>query len=87
MPQDCSELPLFASVDSSVASRPTFAAFSALFDNYVASPGTSEDHSEQEHQEELTFMQEVMMTDVIQAALQFMVDRGKIYINTINFVK
>ena len=31
---------------------------------------------QQEHQEELGFLQEVMQTDVMQAALQFMVDRG-----------
>ena len=76
LPQDCSELPLFARVDSAVASLPTFSAFSALFDNYVASPSTGEDHTEQEHQEELSFLQEVMQTDVMQAAFQFMVDRG-----------
>ena len=75
-PQDCSELPLFASVDPAVASLPTFAAFSALFDNYVTSPGTAEDHTAQEVEEELQLLQEVVRSDVMQAALQFLIDRG-----------
>ena len=75
-PQDCSELPLFASVDPAVASLPTFAAFSALFDNYVTSPGTAEDHTAEEVEEELQLLQEVVRSDVMQAALQFLIDRG-----------
>jgi len=74
--QDCSELPLFASVDPAVDSFSTFAAMTALFDNYSPSPSVVEDHTEQEHQEELEFLAQVTSSPVMQAALQFLQDRG-----------
>jgi len=74
--QDCSDLPLFANVDPAVQNLPTFAAFSKLFDNYLPSPGQVEDHTEAELQEELDFLQEVMNTEVMKTALQYLQDRG-----------
>ena len=57
-PQDCSPAPLFTSVDPSVLSLPVYEKLSALYDNYVASPaGVAEDHTEQEHQEEMELLE------------------------------
>ena len=75
--QDCSPRPLFTAVDPSVGSLGTFSAMAALFDNYLASPGEVEQHTEQEVQEERLFLQEAMATDVMKTTLQFLVDRGQ----------
>ena len=75
--QDCSPRPLFTAVDPSVGSLATFSAMAALFDNYLASPGEVEQHTEQEVQEERLFLQEAMATDVMKTTLQFLVDRGQ----------
>ena len=53
-----------------------FAALAALFDNYEASPSQVEDHTQQEHEEELHLIEEMMKTDVMRTTLQFLVDRG-----------
>jgi len=93
-PQDCSELPLFASVDPAVESLSTFAAFTALFDNYKPSPGEVEEQTEEELAEEARFLDEVAATEVMRTTYQFLVDRGvfsgteaewKDYLNTIWF--
>ena len=55
--QDCSPAPLFSAVDPSVMSMPIYVALSALYDNYVASPATVEDHTEEEHEEEMTLLE------------------------------
>merc|ERR1712123_17324 len=51
-PQDCSPAPLFTSVDQSVMEMPIYVKLAALYDNYVTSPGTVEDHTEEEQAEE-----------------------------------
>ena len=60
-----------------MGSLATFSAMAALFDNYLASPGEVEQHTEQEVQEERLFLQEAMATDVMKTTLQFLVDRGE----------
>ena len=79
-PQDCSELPLFASVDPAVESLSTFAAFTALFDNYKPSPGEVEEQTEEELAEEARFLDEVAATEVMRTTYQFLVDRGEVII-------
>ena len=64
-------------MDPGVGSLATFSAMAALFDNYLASPGEVEQHTEQEVQEERLFLQEAMATDVMKTTLQFLVDRGE----------
>ena len=74
--KDCSELPLFASVDPAVESLSTFAAFTALFDNYKPSPSEVEEQTEEELAEEARFLEEVTATEVMRTTYQFLVDRG-----------
>ena len=75
--QDCSEQPLFARVDPAVETLATFSAFTALFDNYLASPSKPEEQNEQEREEEARFLEEVAATEVMRTTYQFLVDRGK----------
>ena len=79
--QDCSEFPLFASVDPAVESLSTFAAFTALFDNYKPSPGEVEEQTEEELAEEAKFLDEVAATEVMRTTYQFLVDRGEVIIH------
>ena len=44
-------------MDPAVSALPVYTALAALYDNYVASPGEREDHTEQEIQEENAFIQ------------------------------
>jgi len=74
--QDCSEQPLFARVDPAVETLATFSAFTALFDNYLASPSKPEEQNEQEREEEARFLEEVAATEVMRTTYQFLVDRG-----------
>ena len=79
--QDCSEFPLFASVDPAVESLSTFAAFTALFDNYKPSPSEVEEQTEEELAEEAKFLDEVAATEVMRTTYQFLVDRGEVMID------
>ena len=71
-------MPLFASVDPAVESLPTFAAFTALFDNYSPSPSQVEEQTEEELAEEARFLEEVAATEVMRTTYQFLVDRGEV---------
>ena len=71
-------MPLFASVDPAVESLPTFAAFTALFDNYSPSPSQVEEQTEEELAEETRFLEEVAATEVMRTTYQFLVDRGEV---------
>jgi len=75
-PEDCSPNPLFKSVDPAVETLPVYAALAKLFDNYNPSPSQGEDHTLQEQEEEQDLLEEMMRTDVMRTALQFLVDRG-----------
>ena len=55
--QDCSPAPLFTSVDPSVMEMPIYVKLAALYDNYVTSPGTVEDHTEEEQMEEMALIE------------------------------
>ena len=54
----------------------TFAAFTALFDNYKPSPSEVEEQTEEELAEEARFLEEVTATEVMRTTYQFLVDRG-----------
>jgi len=76
-PEDCSPAPLFTSVDPSVLSLPVYEKLSALYDNYVASPaGVEEDHTEQEHQEEMELLEYLTGTEVMMSTYEFLFDKG-----------
>merc|ERR1712215_135202 len=74
--EDCSPEPLFTSVDESVLQMPMYVKLSALYDNYVASPGVVEDHTEEEQTEEMKLLEEITSTSVMQNTYQFLVDKG-----------
>ena len=77
-PQDCSPNPLFQTVDPAVESIPVYAALAKLFDNYSPSPSQVEDHTAEEQAEEHQFIEEMMRTDVMKTALQYLLDRGNL---------
>jgi hypothetical protein len=55
--QDCSSAPLFTSVDPSVMEMPIYVKLAALYDNYVTSPVTVEDHTEEEQMEKMALIE------------------------------
>ena len=63
-------------MDPAVESLSTFAAFTALFDNYKPSPSEVEEQTEEELAEEARFLEEVTATEVMRTTYQFLVDRG-----------
>jgi poly(U)-specific endoribonuclease len=73
--EDCSPDHLFTSVDPGVAELPIYVALAALYDNYAPSPGTVEDHTEQEQQEELALLELITATEVMKTTYQFLVDK------------
>jgi len=75
-PNDCSSEPLFSFVDPSVLEMPIYVKLAALYDNYVSSPSSVEDHTQQEQQEEADFMQEVCSSPVTNATHSFLVEKG-----------
>ena len=92
--QDCSPAPLFTSVDPSVMEMPIYVKLAALYDNYVTSPGTVEDHTEEEQMEEMalievsldkiismndkTIQKEMAGTAVMKTTYQFLLEKGKL---------
>jgi len=54
--EDSAQDPLFTSVDSQVWKRPTYAAFLALLDNYIAETGAAESVTNSERQEVTDFL-------------------------------
>merc|ERR1712071_385736 len=69
--------PLFKQVDeASVLQLPVYQKLLALYDNYDPYVNVAEDHTEQEHQEELDFLQTVLDTDIMRAAYEFLVEKG-----------
>jgi len=75
-PQDCSPAPLFTSVDPSVMEMPIYVKLAALYDNYAVSPGTVEDHTEEEQMEEMALIEEMAGTAVMKTTYQFLVEKG-----------
>ncbi|CAH1775631.1 unnamed protein product [Owenia fusiformis] len=67
---------LYTYVNPSVLSRPTFAAFRALLDNYIPEIGIEEPPCAQCRQEEDAFINAILDTDVMQQAWDFLVTHG-----------
>jgi len=74
--QDCSPSPLFANVDPSAFDLPILQKLMALYDNYEISVSLTEDHTEQEHLEEMEFLQAVMDSPILQETFGFLVEKG-----------
>lgn len=74
---DAASDPLFTFVDESALKRPTYAAFIALLDNYIASLGQSEVVDAHELNENRRFLNLIMDTPVMQYAHQYLVRTGK----------
>lgn len=63
---DSADMPLFSSVDRAVWKRPTYAAFLALLDNYIAETGVAENVSNVERREISKFLDRIMETGPMQ---------------------
>jgi len=75
-PKDCSPEPLFTFVDPAVLEIPVFKKLSALYDNYHKNSETHEDHTEQEQEEEMDFLDEVLRSSVMNTTYHYLLDRG-----------
>jgi poly(U)-specific endoribonuclease len=64
--EDSAPDPLFTSVDKSVWRRPTYAAFIALLDNYIAETGSEEKVTDTERREITNFINAIMETAPMQ---------------------
>ena len=74
---DCSPNNLFLAVDEAgVLSLPVYQKLLALYDNYDRNVRVAEDHTEQEHQEELNFLQALLDTDIMMATFEFLTEKG-----------
>lgn len=69
---------LFSFVDEKVMTKPTYAAFIALLDNYIAEVGTGEVVTEEEKKENMDFLNLIMDTAVMQYVHQYLIAKGKI---------
>jgi poly(U)-specific endoribonuclease len=64
--------PLFSYVDKSALKRPTYRVFMALLDNYKAETGQAESVTNQEHQENWTFLKAIMQTAPMQLCHKYL---------------
>jgi len=74
---DFADDPLFTFVDERVFSKPTFRAFVALLDNYVAETGVTEVVSDAERRENSEFIRSIMATPLMQYCHNYLVAVGK----------
>ncbi|KAF4112362.1 hypothetical protein G5714_007157 [Onychostoma macrolepis] len=73
---DHSSRPLFKQVSSTLLSKPTYKALLNLLDNYRRVTGEAEDVPSQEVQEQDTFLQQTMNTDVGKELYNFLHSKG-----------
>lgn len=85
--EDGARDPLFASVDPAVWKRPTYAAFLALLDNYVAETGAAENVGDSERSEVTTFLNAVMETAPMQFCHKYCHAQDKAPADRAGFVK
>ncbi|XP_058628096.1 uridylate-specific endoribonuclease A-like [Onychostoma macrolepis] len=83
---DHSSRPLFKQVSSTLLSKPTYQALLNLLDNYRRVSGEAEDVTSQEEQEQDTFLQETMNTDVGRELYNFLHSKG-IYSSQSEFIQ
>eukprot|EP01031_Cornospumella_fuschlensis_P029242 gene29242-35298_t len=74
---DAAADPLFSYVDPKALAKPTYAAFIALLDNYIAELGQSEVVDAHELTENRRFLNLIMDTPVMQYAHQYLLRTGK----------
>lgn len=74
---DAASNPLFSSVDAHVFEKPTYKAFVALLDNYVAETGRAEIVTKDELKEDNNFLQLIMDTAVMQYVHRYLLAKGK----------
>ncbi|XP_048055330.1 LOW QUALITY PROTEIN: uridylate-specific endoribonuclease A [Megalobrama amblycephala] len=73
---DLSSRPLFKQVSSTLLSKPTYKALLNLLDNYKRMTGEVEDVPSQEVQEQDTFLQQTMNTDLGKELYKFLNSKG-----------
>lgn len=71
-PRDCSNHPLFSSIDSSIFRKPVYKKLRAVYDNYNDDVSVPEDRTRAERQEEDAFLDEVMQSTTMKSALDFL---------------
>ncbi|XP_075447817.1 uridylate-specific endoribonuclease isoform X2 [Ascaphus truei] len=84
--QDLCEKPLYKYVNEKLFSRPTYAAYICLLDNYDRKTGTDESYSEAEIKEQDHFLHEIMKTELMKELYNFFHQKG-IYQTEKEFVK
>ncbi len=75
-------LRFFKEVSSTLLSKPTYKALLNLLDNYRRLTGEAEDVPSQEVQEQDTFLQQTMNTDVGRELYNFLQSKGTVYVTT-----
>jgi len=78
---------LFENVDESVFSRPTYARFIALLDNYIATTGATEQVTDKEQQEMDDFLDSVMETEPMKKCHAFLLKKGMIQSESVDDFK
>jgi len=76
--RDVASRPLFQFVDPKFLEKPTFKAFLALLDNYIADEGVVEQVTEQEKAENDAFLNLILDTSVMQYAHKWLVANKKV---------
>ncbi|CAI2725501.1 unnamed protein product [Schistosoma spindalis] len=85
---DSSPKPLFEFVNEDIfEKRPTFAKFVALLDNYNPQVGVTEIVTAQQQKEEDEFINELLKTEVMKMAYNFLVEKRKVSGDIKNFGK
>ncbi|XP_069087136.1 uridylate-specific endoribonuclease isoform X1 [Pleurodeles waltl] len=83
--EDQSDQPLYSYVKEEIFSKPTYAAFIRLLDNYDRQTGKAEDVDKGEIKEQDIFLQEIMKTDVMQKLYTFL-HKKELYASQEEFV-
>ncbi|NXU96496.1 ENDOU endoribonuclease, partial [Cettia cetti] len=75
--QDRSPQPLYKFVNEELFSKPTYASFIKLLDNYQRATGREEEVTAEELQEQDQFLEEVMKTELMQKLFVFLQGKGR----------
>lgn len=73
---DAARAPFFESISSRVWEKATFRSFKKLLDNYVATSGVPERVTQEEREEEDTFLEQVMDTKCMQFTFRWLCENG-----------
>ncbi|NWW82276.1 ENDOU endoribonuclease, partial [Climacteris rufus] len=75
--QDRSPQPLYKYVNEELFSKPTYASFIKLLDNYQRATGREEEVTAEELQEQDNFLREVMKTELMKKLFSFLQEKGR----------